>query len=258
MMNNSDFFNNLKNADDSTKEALIKAITKNKLHLKLLVVIINPDNSQKLTNVFNQNGVQLIFKFQASGTADSEILDYLGLGTSHKVVSLCILPDHKCPDLIKTLTREFKLKAPGNGIVFTLPTTGACLSFFKILHTDLTPFIENQSESEVKKMKCESSHEIIISVVNPGYSEDLMSAAKTAGATGGTVFHARQISNDVAKVLGITLQGEREIVAIITKKEKRIDIMKAISSKFGISSEARGLVLSIPVSDIAGIDEYDD
>ena len=41
----------------------------------------------------------------------------------------------------------------------------------------------------------EVSHALIVATVNRGYSAEVMSAAKEAGAGGGTVVHSRQIGN---------------------------------------------------------------
>ena len=40
-------------------------------------------------------------------------------------------------------------------------------------------------------MNAQASHQLICVIVNAGYADDVMNAARTAGATGGTVINAR-------------------------------------------------------------------
>lgn len=52
---------------------------------------------------------------------------------------------------------------------------------------------------------------------------------------------------------GISVQPEREIVLIIAQKEAKKPMMQMIGKKFGMQSEAKGIVLSLPVDGIAGL-----
>ena len=54
---------------------------------------------------------------------------------------------------------------------------------------------------------------------------------------------------------GIPIQQEREIVLILATKETKVAIMKAISDKCGIQSDAHGVVISLPVDDVAGLNK---
>ncbi|NLM50128.1 MAG: P-II family nitrogen regulator, partial [Clostridiaceae bacterium] len=81
-----------------------------------------------------------------------------------------------------------------------------------------------------------------------------MDAAKSAGARGGTVIEARGIGYEEAeKFLGVSIQAEKTIVAILCKKEEKHNIMLAINKEAGLKTQARGVLISMPVSDILGI-----
>ena len=96
--------------------------------------------------------------------------------------------------------------------------------------------------------------ELIVSIVNRGYSDTVMEAARHAGASGGTVLHARGTgTHEVEKFFGITIQPEKEILLIVSKKEARNDIMRAIVKAAGLNTEGSGISFSLPVSDVLGI-----
>ena len=101
----------------------------------------------------------------------------------------------------------------------------------------------------------ESEYIMIMAIVNQGYSEEVMAVARSAGATGGTVFHSRQMDNEEAmQFFGISVQQEREVVLILAKKEIKLPMMKALGEQCGLQSEAHGIVLSLPVDGVAGLE----
>ena len=64
------------------------------------------------------------------------------------------------------------------------------------------------------------THEVIFCIVNAGYSDTAMDAAKKFGARGGTVIHARgTASSEAEKLFHITIQPEKEVVMIIVPSE---------------------------------------
>lgn len=96
-------------------------------------------------------------------------------------------------------------------------------------------------------------YELIITVANQGYVDEIMETAKLNGARGGTVLHGRSTATEEAvKFFGIMVQPEKELILIVTTKEKKSNIMKAISDKHGVSTETKALCFSIPVSEIVG------
>ena len=81
-----------------------------------------------------------------------------------------------------------------------------------------------------------------------------MDAARSAGAYGGTVIHAKGTGMEQAeKFMGVTLASEKEIIFIVAKKEQKNDIMKAVMEQAGMQSKAKSIVFSLPVTDTAGL-----
>ena len=226
--------------------------------LKVVVLIVNADKSSRVVNLFHNFASHVQYQFRAEGTATSEILDILGLGSVEKAITICIVPDVIVDQLLQKMSEEFSLYMPGKGVVFTIPISGIAGQTMALLRLSDDNSLENlkNSQSEVIKMKTEIEHHLIISAVNQGFSEALMDAAKQAGATGGTVWSSRNIgAEEPVKILGITMQAEQEIVIMLVPKDKKLDIMKAINENFGITSEANGIVLSLPVDDVLGLNK---
>ena len=98
-------------------------------------------------------------------------------------------------------------------------------------------------------------YKCILAIVNSGFSEEAMEAAKACGARGGTVLHGRgTISKEAEKFFNITIQPEKEIVMILAKDAQIDGILKGLYAAIGTSTPAQGIVFAIPVDETAGLD----
>ena len=101
-----------------------------------------------------------------------------------------------------------------------------------------------------------SEYVVIFSIVNEGFSDSVMTAAREAGAKGGTVIDARGTANAEAKALfDIEISGEKEIVVILVKEELKDGILKAINKEVGLNKPGQGIVFSMPVDSVVGLGE---
>ena len=99
-----------------------------------------------------------------------------------------------------------------------------------------------------------SNFELIVSIVNKGFTSIVMDAARSVGAKGGTIINAKGSgAHEAEKMFGITVQPEKEMVFIIAPKDERNDIMKAIIEKAGLNSLGKGICFAMPIDDIMGV-----
>ena len=98
---------------------------------------------------------------------------------------------------------------------------------------------------------------LVVTIVNRGYSDEVMAAAREAGARGGTIMYAHGASaNETDKFFGISIHPEKEMVLIVTDEENRANLMRAIANKVGIADEGAGITFSLPVNEISGIAHF--
>ncbi|WP_313371010.1 P-II family nitrogen regulator [Sedimentibacter sp.] len=96
--------------------------------------------------------------------------------------------------------------------------------------------------------------DLIITIVNRGFDDVVMDAARSAGATGGTVLNARGTGvHEAEKFFGISIQPEKDVILILAKRKDKKQIMHAIRNEAGLNKEGRGLSFSMPVEDVCGI-----
>lgn len=230
--------------DDYLKRAMIK----------IVVTIVDRGKGDKVTQIYNEDNIHFHFICHGEGTATSEILDILGLGETDKDVVFSMVPACKVPDLLSKITEKMYLHKAGKGIIFSLPISGIGSIISKVVNKEVLEKLEEQLKKEIDNIRSSIKHCLIAAIVNHGHTDTVMEAAKGAGATGGTVLHARGAGyEEAANFLGISIQSEKEIVLMLTSKENRPQILDAVNKAAGIKTEARGIVFSIPVEQIAGI-----
>ena len=98
------------------------------------------------------------------------------------------------------------------------------------------------------------AHEVIFCIVNAGYSEAVMDAAKKLGARGGTVINARGTAGKEAETFfHITIQPEKEIVMILVPSDIKNDVLHALYQEVGLDSAGQGIAFSVPVESVVGM-----
>lgn len=98
--------------------------------------------------------------------------------------------------------------------------------------------------------------DVILCIVNNGFSEAAMDAAKLHGARGGTIMRGRgTISKEAEKFFNISIEPEKEVVMILAKKELINGILKGLYQAVGTNTEAQGIAFSLPVEDVVGIED---
>ena len=217
--------------------------------IKLIIAITRRGIGSKVVDYCRQQKLHYDFICLGLGTATSEILDYLGLEGNEKDVVISMAPAIKVPSVLKGIHQKFLLDKAGNGIVFTVSLSSISARVPQILCKP--EYIQGNEEIALENDK---KYELILSIVAHGTTDIVMEAAKTAGARGGTLLHARRAGyEDVENIFGFTIQPEKDVLAILTEKENRSAIMQKIMEVAGVNTESRALVLSMPVDEIMGI-----
>jgi len=238
--------------------------------LRLIFFIVDWNRANVVSDVFLEEKVRFYFLSKGKGTASSEILDLLGIGAGDKAVMICLEQQVLVQVLMKEVRKKLR-RGPGAGIAFTVPLSAindpVLLIFKQSIHknekiaTELAEGLgakamENSgTENKEKSMGNNAiTHDLIVAAVNHGFSDELMNTARGAGASGGTVINARGQGHEGAvKFFGIPVQDEKELILILTSREKKVPLMKAICEAHGLNSSAQGIIFSLPVDNVMGL-----
>ena len=226
--------------------------------LHLVMAITDREKSEKVIAIFDDNNVATTYALMGEGTAPPEVLDYLYLSPSEKIIVFGVVTNTGIAPLIKSAKRKLYIDYPGNGIMVSVPLNSVggkrCLQYIMEGQAiDMNEKKPDEVERE-ERMAIKTDHEMIFVIANEGYSDMIMDAARGAGAKGGTVIKARGTgAENTEKFLGFSIAKEKEIHLLVTPAQGRNHIMKAIMEKAGLESKAQAMVFSLPVSHAIGL-----
>jgi len=211
------------------------------VRMKLLTIITEIDKEEKFTEVLNGFDIDNFILTRAYGTASPSILDYFGLLEVKKQIIMTFIPEYLEHDICVILKQM--LKKHGAGVCFTSPITAS------------NKFIQDKFDPNKEVIKMEKSNKsLIYTIVSEGYYEDVMTAAKKAGAQGGTLIKGRGLqAKEATKILGISIDPEKEIVLIIVDDKIKIKVMEAINKKVGLNTDGKGICFSITIDSAIGL-----
>lgn len=243
--------------------------------VKALITIVDRGKGESISAFLNRKYSQASFLAMGVGTAGGDIMALLGLDNVDKDVVLSLVSATDLPDMLGDIAGRRFIRTVGKGIAFTLPLSGIGALFEaaltqrmeKDLEKEDTPMEQeipaNTPQPEASPKEAQPPKQdpyrseglsLVLAIANPGYTDTIMERAKAAGATGGTVIYARGVGHDGAsRFLGITLQSDKEIIAILTPAEQRLPIMQAVNQGFGLRAEAKAVVFSLPVEDFVQV-----
>ena len=94
----------------------------------------------------------------------------------------------------------------------------------------------------------EIKFELVICIVNAGFSQNVVEAARRAGARGGTIIRARGSANPEAEeFFGVTIQPDKELVLILVPAAIKDEVLTTVYKESGLSQEGQGIAFSVPV-----------
>lgn len=213
--------------------------------IMMLLSITERGSGRELEEFLCQHKIDLHCRCSGSGTAPSEMMDFLGLGSTDKDILISFATKSAMQLLANEMSGDFNILGKGKGIM---------MMFSPEAINQLTAAIIARRAGELAvtegcdTMKSEYKHSLIFIAVKQGYTEQVMQVARKAGATGGTIIRARLANADNPEQFhGIALQAEREIVTILAADTIRNQIMEDVNCEFGLRTEAQGIIGALPV-----------
>lgn len=199
---------------------------------KLVVSIVPHDCGEFITNAAKQSGAGGGTIIMGRGTAQNGLIQLLGLGDTSKDIVYILVDAAKSAEVVKSIQEACSSKKAHFGVLFTVA---------------VNDFIKSGTAERIKEgvvtMENTNDYEMINVIVNKGYAEDAMDAARKAGAGGGTIIGARGTAKEGdSKFFGVEIVPEKEMLMILVPAEKKESIVNAISSLPCFAKAGSGIV----------------
>lgn len=95
-----------------------------------------------------------------------------------------------------------------------------------------------------------STHQMITLIVNKGYAEDAMAAARNAGATGGTIINARGTAREGdEKFFGMEIVPEKDLLIILVENEKCEAVIESVKKLPCLQTKGSGITFCADAHD---------
>ena len=91
--------------------------------LELLFTVVNRQKAEFYMDLLQSFDVNMQLAMIAHGTAKTEMLNYLGLVDTEKVVIISVIRNDAIKPALKALEEKFSTIKNGKGIAFTVPMT---------------------------------------------------------------------------------------------------------------------------------------
>ena len=106
--------------------------------LKIIVTVVDRAKAEFYLDVLSQFEVNFQMVTGGKGTANSEIVDMLGLNV-HKAVLLSVAREDMVDPIMKCLDEKFKTIRNGKGIAFAVPLSG-------VIGVNMYQFLSNNKQ----------------------------------------------------------------------------------------------------------------
>jgi len=214
-------------------------------HLELVFVIVNFGTGSKIIKQARKSGIKGGTIFLGKGTSENHILELLGISDIRKEVVLLVGDRETAYNALEDLNDKFNFHKPNHGIAFTIPVDSLIGSGYNIT-------FENRNIEGGEEIM----YNAIFVVVDRGLAEDVVDAAKSAGAKGATIINARGSGiHETQKLFAMEIEPEKEIVLILTDSSITGDVTKAINEKMEFSKPGHGIMFVLDVNKTYGIRE---
>ena len=214
----------------------------------LFITIIKKSDAEEFINFYLEHDAAPIYSSICQGSANFKMLDLLGLEKSEKVMMQSLVPHNQLASLKYDLTHSMSIDLPDRGIALAVPLSS--IASRRVLDHILKDENEENIQSETSERSIEM--ELVVSICAKGHSDEIMNAAREAGARGGTIVKAKgTAATGTDKFFGMSISDEKEITYIVTNKEQKSTIMKAIAG-YTYADGAHPIVFSLPVTETAG------
>ncbi len=216
------------------------------MELYLVFSIVDRARARHMLDIYERLHLSAPLTALASGTATMEHLSYNNLEPRPKALVTGVASTESLRRLLIAAKRELYIDIPGNGVLFAVPVKA-------VAGKKTLSYLTDQQNTEGGPPQMDFKNELIVVLLNEGHWDSVMDVARAAGATGGTVLHAKGTGRNTKTFFGLSLVEEKDVLYILAEADKKTAILQAIARECGPETKAGAICFSLPVTEVAGI-----
>ena len=208
----------------------------------LIRCIVRIGDSSKVIRIASKHGLDSGSISLARGTAHGHLLEFLKITDVRKEIVTMIAKSENSKEIVRCISEEMEFNKPHHGIVFS-QTISELVRIKKNIH----------EISEVREDN-DAMYKAIYVIVEIGKADDVIAAAKKAGARGGTILHARESGlHETQKFFSIEVEPEVEQAFLIVDSAAKDTIIEAIRTYLDANEDGKGLIFVLDINEAYGL-----
>ena len=209
----------------------------------LICVIINFGLGSKVLKYAKENGISGGTILLGKGTVKSPILELFELNEIRKEIVVMLAEQSTTNRFLEEFSTKFRLSKPNHGIAFSS-------SVIDILGTKSCKCSGKRKNGGAE----ETMYNAIYVIVDKGRADDVVKAAKRAGARGGTIINARGSGiHETSKLFSMEIEPEKEFVLILADIKLTDEITSVIRKDLNMDEPGNGIIYVQSVNKTFGI-----
>lgn len=218
---------------------------------KLIFTIVKKGLGGKVVRAAKSAGAEGATVLFGLGTAPPGSFTFWGMEMEpSKEIILTMVPEHQKESVFTAIRRIAKLHKPGTGISIIVDM----LKLAGCIHLGKEIFSTNKNQIERTTMNDKEVFNLIVTIVNKGYSGEVIKASREAGAEGGTIMNGRGSGiHETGSLFSLHIEPEKEIVLTLVNQSICDNVLRTIIDKTHLDEPGKGIAFVIPVEEAAGI-----
>lgn len=206
----------------------------------VMTLIISEHQANHFIDIIKEKSLYDGIVFLAKGTVKNSFLNLIGLKNQKMRLIDVLIESEKSKEIMDYTAEKLKLNEPNHGIAYL---------------TSRRMVKDEKGESNASNTIGEKTmFKKITVIVNRGMADDVMDIARESGARGGTILHGKGTgTKNAAKLFGMEVEPEKELVLIIVPTEIEEKIVKNLYDNLEMQNSGNGILFVEDITDVRGI-----
>ncbi|MFO8030452.1 MAG: P-II family nitrogen regulator [Cyclonatronaceae bacterium] len=216
---------------------------------KLILTIVSRNKTNRVIKASKRKRAEGATIIHGQGTGIEQCKTFWGIPLEpENDVIFTVVSDEHVEEVLDIISKSAKISKPGNGVAFILDIT----RFTGAVH--LHKKDQKPKDQPLKNMDITAQFELIVSIIDKGFSEEIIKASREAGAAGGTILHGRGSGvHEYAKLLSFNIEPEKEIILTLVPEKITDQVLEAIVKKGELDKPGRGIAFVLNVEKVLGV-----
>ena len=213
--------------------------------MNYVISVVHPLGANIMKKICEELDLPIVLSLPCRGTATKSMLDLLGMESKDRRLFMTVASPQQTKQLIQEQRKRLYIDAPGNGVTIGVP--------IKSVGGSKTLAFLSNGQNAKGAPTLNYDYELILVIANQGATDQVMDAARSAGARGGTVIHGLGTgSKNAEKFYKVSIAAEKEVILIVSAASQKAAIMKGIIEQAGPDTKAGAITFSLPVTELGG------